>query len=227
MGQQTFSQNVLKFHFSLQPEIQLKNGVEWIYPFDDVETRRSMTQFYEKYFNDKNSRHFILGINPGRFGAGITGVPFTDPVRLENECGIMNTFQKRQELSSKFVYEFIEAMGGVDSFNKQFYITSLCPLGFIKNGKNYNYYDDKTTEMLVTPFIIQNIDTQLSFGGRRRFGFCMGQGKNFQYLKKLNEKYQWFEEVIPLPHPRWVMQYRLKRKQEFLDEYTSKLSMAI
>jgi len=34
-------------------------------------------KFYKKYYNDNNPRFLILGINPGRFGAGVTGIPFT------------------------------------------------------------------------------------------------------------------------------------------------------
>ncbi len=41
-------------------------------------------------------RYLILGINPGRFGGGITGIPFTDPIRLQNICGIENDFQKNK-----------------------------------------------------------------------------------------------------------------------------------
>jgi hypothetical protein len=222
----TFGQLVLDFHFSLNPSIKLQNGVEWIIPFNAEETQQSMFKFFDKYYNDTKERYFLLGINPGRFGAGITGVPFTDPLKLENECGIPNQFQKRQELSSKFIYDCINAMGGTLDFYSKYYITSICPLGFLKDGKNYNYYDDRVTETLVTPFIIENIETQLSFGGNREYGFCLGQGKNYKYLKKLNETHQWFEKVVPLPHPRWIMQYRLKRKQEFLDQYVEKLSLS-
>ncbi|MCK5703784.1 MAG: DUF4918 family protein, partial [Cyclobacteriaceae bacterium] len=57
--------------------------------------------------------------------------------------------------------------------------------------------------------------------------FSMGKGQNFKYLKYLNKKYQLFDKVEPLPHPRWVMQYRLKRKAEFIHEYISKISAAL
>jgi uracil-DNA glycosylase len=46
------------------------------------------SSFYEKYYNDNNPRHLILGINPGRFGAGVTGIPFTDTKRLADKCGL-------------------------------------------------------------------------------------------------------------------------------------------
>ncbi|HSF89593.1 MAG TPA: uracil-DNA glycosylase family protein [Saprospiraceae bacterium] len=213
-----FSTKVLSYHFALKPDISLPKDIEWLMPYDDPETRKCMSSFYQKFYNDDHQRTFILGINPGRFGAGLTGVPFTDPIRL-NQLGIENMFPQKPELSSVFIYDMIDACGGPSSFYKKYYITSLSPLGFVKAGKNYNYYDDPKLSQIVRPFIISNIETQLKFGADTSKVFCLGQGKNYEYLSKLNDEYQWWERVIPLPHPRWVMQYRLKRKEEFVQMY--------
>lgn len=112
-----------------------------------------MEAFYLKYYGSSEARTFLFGINPGRFGAGVTGVPFTDPVRLVQDCGIENAFEKRQELSAQFVWSFIRAYGGPEAFCSDFYITSLSPLGFIKAGKNINYYDDRQLIKAVEPFM--------------------------------------------------------------------------
>ncbi|MDQ3016730.1 MAG: DUF4918 family protein [Bacteroidota bacterium] len=213
-----FSSNVLAYQFSLHIPFELPNDVEWILPYKEEETRRCMTDFYEKYYSDHLNRRFILGINPGRFGAGVTGVPFTDPIRLE-KIGIENTFQKRQELSSVFIYDMIQTFGGPDSFYQQFYISSLSPLGFLRHGKNYNYYDDNTLSTLLRDYIIENIQTQIQFGADRSEVYCLGQGKNFTYLENLNREFGWWDKVVPLPHPRWIMQYKLKRKAEFIKMY--------
>ena len=61
-------------------------------------------------------------------------------------------------------------------------------------------------------------------GISRERAYSVGKGKNVQFLEWINKKYQLFEEIIPLPHPRWVMQYRLKRKDEFIKEYVDTLS---
>jgi hypothetical protein len=180
-----------------------------------------MKAFYEKYYDDERKRTLILGINPGRFGAGTTGVPFTDPVRLEKECGIANNFPKKQELSSVFVYEMINAYGGCKVFYRKMYISAICPLGFIKEGKNYNYYDDALLLKRIEPLLITHLRRQISFGVNTNRVFCLGQGKNFQYLETLNRAHGFFDEIIPLPHPRWIMQYRLKKKQEYLQMYLS------
>ncbi|MBK8505763.1 MAG: DUF4918 family protein [Saprospiraceae bacterium] len=224
---QTFADKILDYHFSLKPEIVLPDEVEWLYPYGQDVVRDVMSRFFKKYFSDQNQRTVLLGINPGRFGAGVTGLPFTDPIRMEAECELENQFPKKQELSSVFVYEFIDALGGVSYFYSHFYITSICPLGFVRHGKNYNYYDSPALTEAIMPMIIDNLQKHISFGLQTEVAFSMGQGKNFTFLEKLNNEYKFFKKLVPLPHPRWVMQYRLKRKEEYILEYVTKLSQAL
>lgn len=223
----TFADQVLGHHFSLKTNLKLPEGVEWLYPYTEPAVQDAMSRFYKKFYSDRDPRFALIGINPGRFGAGITGLPFTDPIRMEDPCGLPNDFAKRQELSSVFVYEVISAFGGPEAFYGSFYFTSVCPLGFVKNGKNYNYYDSADLTEAIMPMILNNLEKHLSFGTDNTVAFSMGQGKNFEFLKKLNAKHHFFKEILPLPHPRWVMQYRLKRKEEYLNEYLLKLHSAI
>ncbi len=206
---------------------KLPGGVELLNPFKKPETYELARRFYAKYYNDNQERLFLIGINPGRFGAGVTGVPFTDPIRLEGKCGIPNALVKKQELSSVFVYEMIDAFGGVEAFYSKVFFTSVSPLGFIKNGNNINYYDIPELQHFLEPYMVNSLQQQITIGGRRNIAFSMGKGKNFKYLRYLNEKYGLFDEIDHLPHPRWVMQYRLKRKQEFIDEYLMKIHDAL
>ena len=218
-----FSDKILSYHFGLKPGFKLPKDIQWLNPYEEEETKRCMRLFYDRYYNDEQKRTYILGINPGRFGAGLTGVPFTDPLRLAT-LGIENSFRKLPELSSVFIYDMIDHCGGPEHFYSKFYIASLSPLGFVKGGKNYNYYDDRMLAEILKPFIIQNIQTQLSFGANSKKVFCLGQGKNFQFLQQLNQEYHWWEEVISLPHPRWIMQYKLKQKEKYIEEYREKLN---
>ncbi|HLP93386.1 MAG TPA: uracil-DNA glycosylase family protein [Saprospiraceae bacterium] len=219
-----FASSVIRFTENLRiPSIPLPDGFEWLFPYNNAETMHCMRSFYQQYYSSAQPRHFIFGINPGRFGAGLTGVPFTDPLRLELDCGISNSFPKKPELSADFVWRYIRAYGGIQSFAESFYITSLCPLGFIKNGININYYDDKHLIRAVEPFISWNIRTQLTFGAAGDVAICMGEGQNYAFFKKLNDKEGFFREIIPLPHPRWVMQYRRKRMEEFVERYVQAL----
>ncbi|MGQ0766596.1 MAG: hypothetical protein ACT4OZ_13125 [Gemmatimonadota bacterium] len=43
------------------------------------------------------------------------------------------------------------------------------------------------------------------------------------FLRGLNEQQKFFEELLALEHPRFIMQYRRKRLPEFLDRYESTL----
>ncbi len=223
----TFAERVLNYHRSLKPNWALPDGVELLFPYQAPETWAAMEAFYRKFYSDEHPRLFLFGINPGRFGAGVTGVPFTDPIRLESACGIANPFRKRPELSSVFVYEVVEALGGPSAFFGRCYITSLSPLGFVRDGKNLNYYDDSALLTAVEPHIENNLRTQAEFGMASRTVLCLGQGKNFTHFERLNQRLQLFERILPLPHPRWVMQYRRKRLSEFVDAYRRALEEAL
>jgi len=219
-----FADNILNFLFNLRFPFRLMNNVELLDAHKRKDVQQACISFYKKYYNDNNQRHLLLGINPGRFGGGVTGIPFTDPLRLEKVCGIANDFQKKQELSSVFIYEMIEAFGDTENFYRQFYFSAMSPLGFVKQGKNLNYYDDKDLLQQIQPFIIDCMEKQVAFGLKTDVCFCIGEGENLKYLQKLNNKNNWFRKIEPLPHPRFVMQYRLKRKQEFIQQYIKALT---
>jgi Uracil DNA glycosylase superfamily len=215
----TFSQQVLDFYFTMRKDMPLPNGVETIYPFDNVETKRVMQTFFNKYYDDNRPRTYLVGINPGRLGSGITGIGFADAYHLDNYCDIPNSFDKRVEISAAFMFEVMEAYGGVEKFYKDFFFTTVMPLGLLKNDKNYNYYDDLQTQKALEPFIEETLLKQMSFPQAKPNIICVGQGKNLKYLKDFNDKHHCFESIDVLPHPRWVMQYRRKDKQKYIDAY--------
>jgi hypothetical protein len=223
--QSTVADNIIQFISQLYFPVKLPHGIEVMNPFNDKETMSICIKFYKKYYNDYNSRTLIIGINPGRFGGGITGIPFTDPIRLQSVCCIENNFLKRQELSSVFIYEIIHAFGGSEKFYDKFYFSSISPLGFTKNNKNLNYYDDRQLEDSIKYFAADCINKQLEFGFNRKTAFCLGEGKNFLYLSKLNAEFKFFEKIIPLSHPRFIMQYKLKKKEEYIEKYLRELSL--
>ena len=219
----TWSKQLYAFYSSLQPQQKLPNGIQWLYPQKGDEVMKVVKAFLQKYFNDTQKRNLILGINPGRFGAGITGVNFTAARQLTNECAIEHPFKDGSELSAEFIYAMINAYGGPAKFYSKFFIGSVCPLGFVKGGKNINYYDDKELQSAVTPFIVECIEKQLNFPVDRARCLCIGGEKNYKYLSGLNEKYNWFHEITPLPHPRFIMQYRRKQLDTFIQLYLDAL----
>lgn len=215
----TFSQQVLDFYFTMRKDMPLPNGVETIYPFDNVETKRVMQIFFNKYYDDNRPRTYLVGINPGRLGSGITGIGFADAYHLDNYCDIPNSLDKRVEISAAFMFEVMDAYGGVEKFYRDFFFTTVMPLGLLKNDKNYNYYDDLQTQKALEPFIEETLLKQMSFPQAKPNIICVGQGKNLKYLKDFNDKHHCFESIDVLPHPRWVMQYRRKNKQKYIDAY--------
>ncbi|NWJ53096.1 MAG: DUF4918 family protein [Bacteroidetes bacterium] len=221
----TFADKIIAFNQSIDFKGALPKGINIMNPFRGNEDILTVSaSFYKKYYNDNHPRHLILGINPGRFGAGVTGIPFTDTKRLTNECGLNYSGKETHEPSSVFVYEVIEAYGGVDKFYNDIYINSVCPLGFTISDvkgkeKNYNYYDSAELTNSVFPFIVENIQKQLAFGVERDICFCFGTGKNEKFLRQINDEMGFFKTIIALEHPRFIMQYKAKSKQQYIEKY--------
>jgi hypothetical protein len=232
MGNLSIAEDIINLNQSLRLDIALPEGIRVMNPFHHPEVRRISSEFYNKYYNDNQPRRLIIAINPGRLGAGATGIPFTDTFRLEKECGIKPGIPPTHEPSSVFVYEMIRAYGGPEAFYREFYITSVCPLGFVKENEkgkevNFNYYDSKELEKAVTPLITENLKKQLSFNLFADRCICWGRGKNFLFLSKLNARHHFFREIVPLDHPRFIMQYKAKQKQDYIDQYLNVLHFVI
>jgi Domain of unknown function (DUF4918) len=225
VGMNTFADRIIEFNRSLDFIDKLSEGISVMNPFRENDYILSVSSaFYKKYYSDNKPRHLILGINPGRFGSGVTGVPFTDTKRLTGECGLEYSGKKTHEPSSVFVYEVIKAYGGLNKFYSDFYINAICPLGFTisnedRKEKNYNYYDNKELTNIVMKFIIETIKKQIGFGIETDVCFCFGIDKNYKFLLEINGRYNFFTRIIALEHPRFVMQYKSKFKQEYINKY--------
>ena len=240
--------------------MNLPNGIEILFPQKDKQVRDLANKFFNKYFDDHKQRSLMLGINPGRFGAGITGVNFTAPKQLKHACGIDHHFKLSSELSAEFIYDMIAEYGGPEKFYEDWFIGAVCPLGFVSSsvseptpgpsrggdgtpkisdssarkeathktpaGKNINYYDDKKLLEAVTPFIVDCITKQMAMGFNTQRCICIGGEKNFKFLSGLNNEHKWFNEIVPLPHPRFILQYRRKQKDKYIHQYLSALRFA-
>jgi hypothetical protein len=224
----SMADNILSFLENLDTSgINLPPGIGLIDPYrEDEQVRQIAHAFYHKFYNDDEKRFLILGINPGRFGGAITGIPFTDPKRLLSECKIDFTGKITHEPSSVFVYEMINAYGGVAQFYKHYYINSLFPLALITTDekgreKNFNYYDTPELQALLQDYIVNNIYEQISLGIYTDVCFCFGTGKNEAMLRKLNDKHDFFKKIVALEHPRFIVQYKSKQKQYYIDKYIS------
>lgn len=225
----SWSEIYLRYLSALEEkELPLPEGFRAMNPYSNEEVWKVVEAFYRKFYSDSSQRTLIFGINPGRLGAGATGIPFTDTKHLLTDCGIQAPPFSTHEPSSVFVYEVIRAFGGVDHFYKHFLISSLSPLGFITDGKkggsvNVNYYDDQELLQSTEQFIRDNLLWHSSRNVNRKKAFCLGTGKNFNQFERLNKELKLFEELVPLEHPRFVMQYRFKFKDDYVRKYIETL----
>ena len=215
---------IIAFNQGLHYSGELPAGFQVLNPFlENPETMQVMEAFYRKYYNDTHQRRFIIGINPSRHGAGVTGVPFTDTKRLESVCGITMHSAHTHEVSSWFMYDMIKAYGGADKFYSQFYINSPFPLAIIRatkerNWLNANYYDDKKLFEMVKGFMIESLKRHIEIGLDTSEVFILGK-KNADFIHKLNKEEKLFDRMTVLEHPRYIQQYKSKEKELYIDKY--------
>ncbi len=220
----TFAQRIRDFNRSLHFQEPLPEGVAVMNPFRDSPLALSCADaFADRFFDDNRPRRMILGINPGRHGSGMTGVPFTDFKRLRTLGFDFPENLSSHEISSEFVYRVVAALGGAEAFYKRYYVNSVCPLGFLRNKGNvrwvnYNYYDAPALQEAATPFILQTLPQQIALGCETDRVVIMGK-KNGDYFRKINDAHGFFREVTEVPHPRFVAQYRRRFMDDYVEEY--------
>ncbi|MDD4247475.1 MAG: SMUG2 DNA glycosylase family protein [Dysgonamonadaceae bacterium] len=220
----SFGDKVINFNRNLHYPGKLPAGFQVINPFqENPETMEITQQFYHKFYSDSKKRKFIVGINPSRHGAGVTGVPFTDTKRLESICGIKMHSAYTHEVSSVFMYEMIAQFGGARTFYEQFYINSPFPLAIVRKAKggkwlNANYYDDPLLFEALKDYMIMTLKEHINLGLDTSEVFVLGV-KNGQFIHKLNKETKLFESLKILEHPRYIQQYKFKEKQTYIDKY--------
>lgn len=228
----TYAEQILKFcDYLSNVSLNLPDGFKIVNPFSENgknQVKKIISLFCQKYYSDKHSRRLILGSSPAKRGSAVTGIPFEDAAHLQNETGIcMDNFYVNKS-SSEFLYEVMKKYGGRDKFYNDFYMNFVCPLGIVKlnsKGKevNCNYYENKKLQETLYPFIVALIRKQINFGIDTSVCYCIGSGENYTFLLELNRKYHFFKKIIPLEHPRFIMQYNSKRKDVFIEKYLTAL----
>ncbi|NLX65889.1 MAG: DUF4918 family protein, partial [Bacteroidales bacterium] len=127
------------------------------------------------------------------------------------------------EVSSHFIYDMIEAYGGVREFYSHFYINSPFPLAIVRRSKdgnwlNANYYDDKKLFEMVQGFMIESLKKHIDIGLNSSEVFILGK-KNADFIDKLNKKEKLFDKMTVLEHPRYIQQYKSKERGLYIDKY--------
>ncbi|RAK70213.1 uracil-DNA glycosylase family protein [Hymenobacter edaphi] len=222
----TFAERLLALLTAFPAAPLLPDDVQALNPYQTEPTHGLLMQFAQRYYADNEPRVALLGINPGRFGAGSTGVAFTDPAALERHCGIPNALPRRPELSSQFVYQLIDALGGPAAFYGHFYLGSLYPLVLVRHGRNYNYYDSRTATQALWPDMQQSLQQQVAAGLRRDVAISLGR-RNGEYFERLNAELGLFERILVFDHPRFIMQYKRREVPEYVARYAAQLGELI
>ena len=225
----TWTQKIINFNQNLHFPDVLPQDFEVLNPFlENPETLEVSNRFYQKFYADQQPRKLILDINPGRHGAGVTGVPFTDTKRLASVCGIEMTSAKTHEVSSVFIYDMIKAAGGIQAFYKQFFINSPFPLAIVKNIKslqvNANYYDDIALFEAVKQFMKSIVNQYVDMDFETDEVYVLGK-KNAKFIQKLNAEEQWFDRLVVLDHPRYIQQYKFKEREAYINQWLNVLKI--
>lgn len=221
---QTIAEQMITFNRSLQFEGELSPEYAVINPFLEDETTLSfMETFYHRFYDDTRPRKFVVGINPSRHGAGITGVPFTDTKRMESHCGIPVPGKHSHELSSVFMYDVIAAYGGVEAFYSRCFINSPFPLALIRQsgqGKwiNVNYYESRALFKLLKPAMKRFLSLFSEFHLDFNQVVVLGK-KNALFLKELNDEVGVFKQMTVLEHPRFIQQYQSRHRDDYILKY--------
>lgn len=227
MPSRTFGQFVETFLTTLSIDGSLPEGIEVLYPYDSDEVRRVVHEMCRRYYSSAGPRIGIWGINPGRFGAGLTGLAFTDPWAVEHDLGIATSIAGRREMSAEFVSRVIEAYGGPDAFYHDVFMSALSPLGFVCKGANINFYDDPNLERTMTPRIIAWMQKILDAGVRRDTTILLGSGKLRTFMEKNVRQQVGVDEVIYLDHPRYIMQYRRSQLDDYVRLYVDTIRSCV
>ncbi|TDF98001.1 uracil-DNA glycosylase family protein [Paenibacillus piri] len=153
----SFYQNI----FTAQSGIDQDLGKKDVRILDGfIRQQEIVKQFYQRYYCENSKPRLVLcGINPGRRGAGKTGVPFLDFKSLSQLMPEINN--NDEELSAQFVFKVI-AHFGADTFFQHVYLTNISWFGFegTNNGRkvNVNYYElDDHEQMIFTRGFIEEM----------------------------------------------------------------------
>lgn len=219
MASKDFGRFVEHFLSKVTVGIELPADVEVLRPYTDPEVQRVLGLMCRKHYAGTHPRVGVWGINPGRFGAGVTGLSFTDPWAVEHDLAIPTTLEGRRELSAEFISRVIAAYGGPQEFYRDVYMSALSPLGFTRHGVNINFYDDPQLATTIRPKIIEWISAALKAGVRRDVTIVLGAGKLRSYMDRHIRTSVGIDEVIYLDHPRYIMQYRRRDVDAYVELY--------
>jgi uracil-DNA glycosylase len=177
------------------------------------EGQAAIDAFWNTYYPEGPPRTVICGLNPGRFGAGQTGIPFMDFLSLSQLLpGIQRLDSER---SAGFIFRVVQAYGA-EAFFQRFYVTNVASVGFLRDGKNLNYpaLPEQALEIVERNFL-----AEMEIVKPERI-ISLGREVHRTVLKLLGDR---VECESCLPHPAWVATYRSASMGEWVGRYVAEI----
>lgn len=169
--------------------------------------------FWRTYYGGAVPRVVLCGINPGRHGAGKTGIPFLD-FQLLSQL-ISGIDRQDSERSARFFFQVVRQFG-VAAFFHSFYVTNVASVGFIRDGKNLNYDALPASALEVV---------------ERNFLQEMEIVQPTHVISLSNVVQKTVRKLLPttvdcsmrLPHPSWITTYRGNEMDKWAARYLAVL----
>jgi hypothetical protein len=136
---------ILLDHFDEQYALLQQTGVAEVLKAAEIEVlgrcranRANISKFYQSYVYPHQQQIALCGINPGRLGAGKSGIPFVDCAFLSELLG--EYVGNDVERSARFFRDVVSHFGP-KKFYSTIHVTNISTYGFRKGRRNLNYYD--------------------------------------------------------------------------------------
>jgi hypothetical protein len=71
---------------------------------------------------------------------------------------------------------------------------------------------------------VSNLKEQIEFGARKDIVVLLGK-KNADYFKQINDEHKFFDKLIVLEHPRYIMQYKMKMLNSYINKYIKAINL--
>lgn len=183
-------------------------------PSDFVNNGDGIDAFWQKYYGDAVPRIMICGINPGRLGAGKTGIPFLDYESLSQL--IPGVERMDSEKSAGFFFRVVESFGA-ESFFKTFYVTNFSSVGYLRDANNFNYHDLPQPALEI---VEQNFLEEIRLVEPTHV-ISLGRKVHGSVLRLLPPG---IDCSLRLPHPSWIATYRSYEMDHWVSRYRDALS---
>lgn len=181
-----------------------------------LDNKKNIIEFHKKYVQLNSPKIVMCGINPGRNGAGITGIPFIDTNSLSKM--LPDIANPKTEKSAKFFFSIIEEFG-IDEFYSNIHVTNMSWFGFYKldNGTNVNY---NSLPEEIQNFLIDKFVEEMNFI-KPDVIIPIGDIVNWELLYNLKKRDRINAEIAPrLYHPA----YRLVDRNTYIETLTQYLN---